>query len=31
MGVDVMYFFQDAKSSLTKHKKCFLEAFYETN
>ena len=27
-GVDITCFFQDAKSSLTKHKKCFLEASY---
>ena len=30
-GVDITCFFQDAKSSLTKHKKCFLEESYETN
>ena len=28
MGVDITYFFQDAKSSLTKHKKCLLETSY---
>ena len=27
-GADVTCFFQDVKSSLTKHKKCFLEASY---
>ena len=26
-GVDITRFFKDAKSSLTKHKKCFLEGF----
>ena len=25
-GADIMCFFQDAKSSLKEHKKCFLEA-----
>ena len=27
-GVEITYIFQDAKFSLTKHKKCLLEAFY---
>ena len=30
-GADIMCFFQDAKSSLTKHKKSFLEASYGTS
>ena len=29
--VDITCFFQDAKSSKTKHKKCFLEASYGTS
>ena len=30
-GVDITCFFQDAKSSLANHKKCFLEACYGTS
>ena len=30
-GVDITCFFQDQKSSLTKHKKCFLKASYGTS
>ena len=30
-GADITCSFQDAKSSLRKHKKCFLEAFYGTS
>ena len=30
-GVNITCFFQDAKSSLTKHKKYFLEASYGTS
>ena len=30
-GVDITCFFQDAKSSLAKHKKCFSEASYGTS
>ena len=30
-GVDITCFFQDAKSSLPKHKKCFLVASYGTS
>ena len=33
MGAEVtrFFFFQDPKSSLTKHKKCLLEASYGTS
>ena len=31
MGVDITCMFQDAKSSLTKRKKCSLEASYGTS
>ena len=30
-GADIACFFQDAKSSLEKHKKCYLEAPYGTS
>ena len=31
MGVDITCFFEDTKSFLAKHKKCFLEASYGTS